>query len=361
MAPGDDVLGAGVTDDHEDQGSARDRSGIPLSVLDLAGVADGQSSSDALAATTSLARTADELGYRRFWVAEHHNMPMVASTAPAVLIAHLASVTQRIRLGSGGVMLPNFPPLVVAEQFAMLEALHPGRVDLGIGRAPGTDPMTAAALRRSEGALGADDFPQHLLDLMGLLGDERVPDGLAARFAATPAATGAPSVWLLGSSGYSAQVAGQLGLPFAFAHHFGSKHTEVAMELYRSRFAPSSVLEKPYAIVTASVIAAGSAEEAEWLAGPSRVVSIGLRTNQLAPIVTPERAEEILAGVRDERLTALRGTQMTGTGEEVAERLHRLVQRTEADELMVTATAHEGAVRERSLELLAKAWSLKRG
>jgi luciferase family oxidoreductase group 1 len=361
MESGDHVLGAGVTDDHEDQAGARDSSGVPLSVLDLAGVAAGQTSTEALDATTSLARAADELGYRRFWVAEHHNMPMVASTAPAVLVAHLAAVTERIRLGSGGVMLPNFPPLVVAEQFAMLEALHPGRIDLGIGRAPGTDPMTAAALRRSEDALGADDFPQHLLDLMGLLGDERVPDGLSARFAATPAATGAPQVWLLGSSGYSAQVAGQLGLPFAFAHHFGSKHTEVAMELYRSRFVPSAVLEKPYAIVTASVIAAGSAEEAEWLAGPSRVVSIGLRTNQLAPIVTPERAEEILAGVHDERLTALRGTQLTGTGETVAERLRGLVQRTEADELMVTATAHEGAVRERTLELLAKAWPLHRG
>jgi luciferase family oxidoreductase group 1 len=352
MAPPDEALAADVTE--------RQSTDLPLSVLDLAGVAAEQSSSHALAATTSLARLADELGYHRFWVAEHHNMPMVASTAPAVLIAHLATQTARIRLGSGGVMLPNFPPLVVAEQFAMLEALHPGRIDLGIGRAPGTDPRTAAALRRSPDALGADDFPQHLLDLMGLLGDERVPDGLASRFSATPAATGAPSVWLLGSSGYSAQVAGQLGLPFAFAHHFGSQHTETAMELYRSRFTPSVILERPYAVVTASVIAAGSAEEAEWLAGPSRVMSIGLRTNRLAPIVTPERAEEILADVHDERLTALRGTQLTGTGEEVAEKLRRLARRTGADELMVTATAHDGEVRQRSLELLAKAWPLPR-
>jgi luciferase family oxidoreductase group 1 len=331
---------------------------VPLSVLDLAGVATDQTSADALAATTALAQVADRLGYHRFWVAEHHNMPMVASTSPPVLIAHLAARTERIRLGSGGVMLPNFPPLVVAEQFAMLEALHPGRIDLGIGRAPGTDPLTAAALRRSTEALGADDFPQHLVDLLGLLGDERFADGLAARFAATPNATGAPDVWLLGSSGYSAQVAGQLGLPFAFAHHFGSQHTDTALDLYRSRFTPSAVLEEPYAVVSASVIAAGSQEEADWLAGPSRVVSIGLRLNQLAPIVTPEEAERVLAGISDERLTALRGTQLTGTGEVVTERLRALADRTGADELMVTATAHDPAVRERTLELLAKAWPL---
>jgi luciferase family oxidoreductase group 1 len=331
---------------------------VPLSVLDLAGVATDQTSADALAATTALAQVADRLGYHRFWVAEHHNMPMVASTSPPVLIAHLAARTERIRLGSGGVMLPNFPPLVVAEQFAMLEALHPGRIDLGIGRAPGTDPLTAAALRRSAEALGADDFPQHLVDLLGLLGDDRFADGLAARFAATPNATGAPDVWLLGSSGYSAQVAGQLGLPFAFAHHFGSQHTDTALDLYRSRFTPSAVLEEPYAVVSASVIAAGSQEEADWLAGPSRVVSIGLRLNQLAPIVTPEEAERVLAGISDERLTALRGTQLTGTGEVVTERLRALAERTGADELMVTATAHDPAVRERTLELLAKEWPL---
>ncbi|MDQ4008375.1 MAG: LLM class flavin-dependent oxidoreductase [Actinomycetota bacterium] len=329
---------------------------LPLSVLDLSGVAAGQSSGAALAATTALAETADRLGFHRFWVAEHHNMPMVAATSPPVQIAHLAAATERIRLGSGGVMLPNFPPLVVAEQFAMLEALHPGRIDLGVGRAPGTDQMTAAALRRGADALGADDFPHHLLDLLGLLGDERAADGLATRFSATPSATSAPAVWLLGSSGYSAQVAGQLGLPFAFANHFGSRDTVAAVDLYRSRFAPSPVLERPYAIVTASVIAAGSAEEAEWLAGPSRVVSIGLRTNRLAPIVTPQEAETLLGQVVDERLAALRGTQLTGTGDEVAQDLRALAERTGADELMVTATAHDGEVKQRTLELLAKAW-----
>jgi luciferase family oxidoreductase group 1 len=362
MAAGGPVLAGDVTpepDTDPDSDPGTEPAAVPLSVLDIAGVAAGHSSGDALRATTSLATLADRLGYRRFWVAEHHNMPMVASTAPAVLVAHLAAATRRIRLGSGGVMLPNFPPLVVAEQFAMLEALHPGRIDLGIGRAPGTDPRTAAALRRSPDALGADDFSRHLLDLLGLLGDERVDGGdLATGFSATPAATSVPPVWLLGSSGYSAQVAGGLGLPFAFAHHFGGQHTEFALDLYRSRFTPSPVLERPHAVVTASVIAADSAGEAAWLAGPSKVMSIGLRLNRLAPIVTPEEAERVLADVDGERLAAIPGTQVTGTGEAVAEALRALVARSGADELMVTATAHDGEVRERSLELLAKAWPL---
>ena len=352
------MTGGGMAGDAPAVGPGMDSFVLPLSVLDVAGVAADQTSGDALAATASLAQTADRLGYRRFWVAEHHNMPMVASTSPPVLIAHLAAWTAGIRLGSGGVMLPNFPPLVVAEQFAMLEALHPGRIDLGIGRAPGTDPATAAALRRSPGQLGAEDFPQHLVDLLGLLGDERVSDGLAARFRATPAPASAPPVWLLGSSGYSAQVAGQLGLPFAFAHHFGGQHTEVALELYRSTFVPSPALPEPYALVSVSVIAAGSAGEAEWLAGPSRVMAHGLRTNRLAPIVTPEEAERVLATTGVPPRDVLPGTQLTGTGEDVAAGLRELAGRVGAQEVMVTATAHDGAVRERSLELLAKAWPL---
>ncbi|HEU5101001.1 MAG TPA: MsnO8 family LLM class oxidoreductase [Roseiflexaceae bacterium] len=204
-----------------------------------------------MADTTMLARRAEALGYTRFWVAEHHNMPLVASTTPAVLIAHLAAQTSTIRVGSGGVMLPNHPSLVVAEQFAMLEALHPGRIDLGIGRAPGTDPGTAAALRRAPAALGAEDFPRHLLDLMGLLGDRRTTDGMWKRFAATPAAESTPMIVLLGSSGYSAQLAGRLGLPFAFAHHFDTGGTLEALDLYRRDFEPSAVLERPYTIVTA--------------------------------------------------------------------------------------------------------------
>ena len=216
------------------------RHSIPLSVLDLSILNEGATSADALADTTTLARRADELGYRRFWVAEHHNMPSVACTSPPVLIAHLAASTRRMIIGSGGVMLPNHAPLVVAEQFAMLEALHPGRIDLGIGRAPGTYQQTALALRRDPEALGAEDFPVHLLDLMALLGDRRevewagMPNraDFAARFRATPVALSSPTIHLLGSSGYSAQLAGLLGLPFAFAHHFDMGGTLQAAELY---------------------------------------------------------------------------------------------------------------------------------
>ena len=197
------------------------RSVVPLSVLDLAPVAEGQDAGAALAHSTELAVLAERLGFRRHWVAEHHNMPGIASSAPAVLLAHLAAATSTIRVGSGGVMLPNHAPLVVAEQFGMLEALHPGRVDLGIGRAPGTDPLTARALRRSELPLGADEFPQQLGELFGYFGG--FPDDHPLRAVrAVPGLGHRPELWLLGSSDYSAQVAGLLGLPFAFAHHFSA-------------------------------------------------------------------------------------------------------------------------------------------
>ncbi|WP_331273213.1 LLM class flavin-dependent oxidoreductase, partial [Motilibacter deserti] len=245
---------------------------VPLSVLELSPVGSGQTSRDALLASTELARTAERLGYARFWVAEHHNMPSVASTTPAVLLAHVAAATSTIRVGSGGVMLPNHAPLVVAEQFAILEALHPGRVDLGIGRAPGTDPVTAAALRRTPEGLGAEDFPQELDTLLALLGDPTREEPRPTRLVATPAATSAPDVWLLGSSGYSAQVAGKLGLPFAFAHHFSAQNTEPALALYRDVFTPSHALQEPHAMVVASVLAAPTQEEAERLALPGRLM-----------------------------------------------------------------------------------------
>src|SRR5690606_29099054 len=223
---------------------------IPLSVLDLASVGRGATSAEALQGSTRLARAADRLGYHRFWVAEHHNMPIVASTTPPVLMGHLAAVTERIRVGSGGVMLPNHPPLVVAEQVALLEALYPGRIDLGIGRAPGTDPVTAAALRRATDTLDARQFPQHLMDLLGLLGDPREGSRLHERFRATPAAPSHPHIFLLGSSGFSAQLAGILGLPFVQAHHFDMGGTDESLRLYRERFEPSPLWKEPYPIVS---------------------------------------------------------------------------------------------------------------
>jgi luciferase family oxidoreductase group 1 len=328
---------------------------LPLSVLDLATVGTGQSTADALAATADLARAADRLGYTRFWVAEHHNMPAVASTNPPVLIAHLAAVTDRIRVGSGGVMLPNHAPLVVAEQFALLEGLHPGRIDLGIGRAPGTDPQTAIALRRDPAALSAEDFPQHLLDLLGLLGDERVEGGLAERFTATPAAESAPSVLLLGSSGFSAQLAGALGLPFAFAHHFGGPHTVEAVQLYRDSFRTSPVLDRPYAIVTANVLTADTDEEARRLALPGQLMRLAIRTNRLRPLPSPEEA-----AVDPERAVAeaMQSNAIIGTPDAAVVQLRDLAARTGADELMISASTYGAAERVRNIELLAAAWGL---
>src|SRR6202040_1751903 len=237
-------------------------------VLDLAPVGEGSSPSDALQNSVRLAITAERLGYRRHWVAEHHNMPGIASSAPAVLIAHLAAATSTIRVGSGGVMLPNHAPLVVAEQFGMLEALHPGRIDLGIGRAPGTDQFTAAALRRAPEALSADDFPDQLMDLLGYF-TGRWPEGHPfAQITAVPGRGYQPAMWLLGSSGYSAQVAGLLGLPFAFAHHFSPANTLPALALYREHFRPSEALDRPYAMVAAAVVCADTDDRARWPAGP---------------------------------------------------------------------------------------------
>jgi luciferase family oxidoreductase group 1 len=328
---------------------------LPLSVLELATVGSGQSTADALAATTRVARVADRLGYTRLWVAEHHNMPAVASTNPPVLIAHLAAVTERIRIGSGGVMLPNHAPLVVAEQFALLEALHPGRIDLGIGRAPGTDAYTAIALRRDPAALSAEDFPQHLLDLLGLLGDPRVEGGLAERFSATPAASSAPAVVLLGSSGFSAQLAGQLGLPFAFAHHFGGPNVQAAVDLYRETFRPSPVLQQPYTVVTANVLAADTDDDARRLALPGRLMRLAIRTNRLRPVPSIEEAQ-----VHPERAAAeaMPSNAVIGSPETVVAQLRRLAADTGADELMLSASTHGVAERVRSLELVAGAWGL---
>ena len=280
-------------------------------------------------------------------------MALVASTSPAVLIAHVAASTTRIKVGSGGVMLPNHPPLVVAEQFAMLEALHPGRIDLGIGRAPGTDPATAAALRRSPEALGAEDFPRDLLDLMGLLGDRRIEHGAWTRFRATPVATSQPEIVLLGSSGYSAQVAGQLGLAFAFAHHFDVPGTLEAISWYRDSFRPSSVLTEPYTIVTASVLAADDATTADHLAGPARLAVLAIRTGRPAALLRPEEAavHPDLPVAR-----AMPSNRIIGTSDEVVAALRELATRTEADELMLSTMAYGVDDRIRTLELISANW-----
>ncbi|MEY2445792.1 MAG: hypothetical protein QOE00_2372 [Ilumatobacteraceae bacterium] len=327
---------------------------VRRSILDLAILNADQSSSEALQATAALAQRADELGYTRFWVAEHHNMPSVACTSPGVLIAHLAAITSNLRIGSGGVMLPNHSPLAIAEQFAMLESLHPHRIDLGIGRAPGTDPRTAAVLRRSTDPNAVDDFPRDFLDLMGLLGHPRTADGLWNTFTATPVATSSPEIFLLGSSGYSAQLAGHLGLPFAFAHHFDTGGTMQATELYHHTFQPSATLGAPYMIVTANVLAADSKEDAEWHAGPSRLTALGRRTGRYLPLSSPRDAASHPDFAEASRLPT---TRIVGEISVVIRDLEELVARTGAREVMVTSVAYDLTARLRSIELLAEHWS----
>jgi luciferase family oxidoreductase group 1 len=250
-------------------------------------------------------------------------------------------------------MLPNHPPLVVAEQFAMLEALHPGRIDLGIGRAPGTDPVTAAALRRTPAGLTVEAFPRHLLDLMGLLGDRRTADGMWDRFAATPVPTTTPTIVLLGSSDYSAQLAGQLGLPFAFAHHFDTGGTLAALALYRQNFIPSAALERPYAIVTANILTADSDEAAAWFAAPGQLMTFAIRTGRLIPLLPPQAATD-----HPDLPTArsMPTNRIVGTPDQVVTRLEALVDETDADEFMVFTFTHGLDERIRSLELLAQSW-----
>ncbi|MFG3056889.1 LLM class flavin-dependent oxidoreductase [Kitasatospora sp. NPDC048239] len=245
---------------------------VPLSVLDLAPVLVGQTTAEALHDSVALARAAEELGYHRYWVAEHHNAPGAASSAPAVLIGQIAAATSRLRVGSGGVMLPNHAPLVVAEQFGTLAAFHPGRIDLGLGRAPGTDPVTAQALRRAAGPLAGGDFPRQAVELLGYFDGPQ--DEAEAALRAVPAEGNRPEVWVLGSGLGSAELAGSLGLPFAYAHQFNAQLTVPALRAYRESFRPSAVLERPHALVAAFVLAAETAEDAERLAGPIRVAAV---------------------------------------------------------------------------------------
>ncbi|HEX4703372.1 MAG TPA: LLM class flavin-dependent oxidoreductase [Pseudonocardiaceae bacterium] len=336
---------------------------VPLSVLDLAPVSAGSTSAQALRTTIELARRAETLGYTRFWLAEHHNMPGIASSAPAVLVGQVAAATSTMRVGSGGVMLPNHPPLVIAEQFGMLAALHPDRIDLGIGRAPGTDAHTAHALRRSTAPLSADDFPQQLGELMGYFEqdpDEAVePGGMPL---AVPAAGNQPPLWLLGSSDYSATLAGMLGLPFAFAHHFSAANTLPAAAIYRANFRPSPVLDRPYLMIAASVVVADDDETARWHAGPMGLSFLRLRQGRPGLLPSPEEAADYPYTAFERKAVADRqASQIVGGPATVLAGVTKLVAATKADELMVTTMVHDPLVRFRSYELLATLWSPESG
>jgi len=345
---------------------------VELSVLDLVPVRTDQTSADAVAASLRLARTADELGYTRYWLAEHHNMPAVGSTNPPVLVAMVAAATRRIRVGSGGVMLPNHAPLVVAEQFALLEAAYPGRIDLGLGRAPGTDPVTSWALRHGGPVEqdAAERFAEYVDNIVAML----EPDGVALSVSgrthalrATPAARSTPTVWLLGSSDFSARLAAEKGLPYVFAHHFSGSGTAEALELYRSGFRPSPDLgpemAQPRTFLTVNAVVAATQEEAERRALPQLLAMLALRTGApLGPQRLVEDAETVeVPEAHRGLLAAMRRRWVIGSPAAARAQLAELAATYGVDEVMVHPVAGAGArtdpatspAREETLRLLA--------
>lgn len=343
--------------------------GLSLSVLDLVPVRSDQSSADALAATLALAEAADGLGYRRYWLAEHHNMPAVAATNPPVLIGLVAGRTSRIRVGSGGVMLPNHAPLVVAEQFALLEAAFPGRIDLGIGRAPGSDPVTSYALRHGAGGVSdeaVNRFPEYVDNVLAMMEPEGVGLSIQGRtypLRATPVAGSVPTVWLLGSSDYSARLAAEKGLPYVFAHHFSGSGTAEALALYRNGFQPSPEQSEPRTFLTVNVVVAETDEEARRLALPQLQAMLALRTGQeLRPQPLVEEAEKVeLPQAHVDLMDAMAQRWVIGSPATARARIEELAATYAVDEVMVhpVAGAFTGTepasspARERTLELLA--------
>jgi luciferase family oxidoreductase group 1 len=329
---------------------------IPLSVLDLSPVPSGSAPSRALRESVELARLADGLGYERYWLAEHHNISSVASSAPAVMIATIAAATSRIRVGSGGVMLPNHSPLAVAETFRVLEGLHPGRIDLGIGRAPGTDQLTALALRRSREALGADDFPEQYAELLAYVDGFPAGHPLAA-IMAMPDDVDLPPVWILGSSTYGAQAAAAWGTGFAFAGHFGSGDPAEAVGLYREGFRPSPRRSEPHVILAVSAIASPSAERAEALAVAGDLSMLRLRRGNPGPLPSAEEAAAYPWTPLDREFAAgFRRNVSVGTPDAVREDLLYRARHAGADELLVTTNIHDPAERQQSYALLAEAF-----
>jgi luciferase family oxidoreductase group 1 len=332
---------------------------LPLSVLDLSPVTTGTPPSAALKNSLDLARLADRLGYTRYWVAEHHNLANIAASAPEIMIGQIAAVTQRMRVGSGGVMLPNHAPLMVAERFKLLEALYPGRIDLGIGRAPGTDPATSYALRRRQGISEDDDFLDRFQELL-LMETHGYPQGHSFRaVAAMPTDVTLPPIWLLGSSDYSAQLAAHVGMGFAFAHHFAHFDAATAMHIYRDQFRPSAWRDKPYAILGVAVVAADSEAEAERLASTVDLHAVRRAKGEFTALASPEEAAAYdYAPVDRDRIVKNRTRLFVGTAAAVRERLAPLVEATAADEVMITSMIYDHGARRHSHELMAEAFGL---
>jgi luciferase family oxidoreductase group 1 len=344
--------------------------GLPaLSVLDIAGVKSGSTAADAVRGCADLARHVERLGYRRLWYAEHHNIVSVASSAPEVLIANAAAATTEIRVGSGGVMLPNHAPLVVAEQFALLEAAYPGRIDLGIGRAPGSDPVTNFALRhngpKTADANRFDEVVDNVLAMLEPGGVGLQLQGRSYPLRATPQAVGTPEVWLLGSSDYSARLAAAKGLPYVFAHHFSGEGTAQILDLYRSSFRPSDFLTEPRTFLTVNVVVAETQEEAERLARPQLLAMVALRTGgELRAQLSVEEAERTVLPAQHVGLAdQMRTRWVVGTPEAAVAQLTELAARFGVDEVMVNPVAgssesdpaDRSPAREATLTLLAGA------
>jgi luciferase family oxidoreductase group 1 len=331
---------------------------VALSVLDLSPVAAGSSGAVSLRNSLDLARLADRLGYTRYWVAEHHNLPSIASSAPDIMIGQIAAATERMRVGSGGVMLPNHAPLMVAERFKVLEALFPGRIDLGLGRAPGTDPVTSYALRRRQDA-GEDDFLERFQELL-LFETNAFPEGHPFRSVrAMPQDVALPPIWLLGSSGYSAQLAAVVGAGFSFAHHFADHDAVGAMLSYRDGFKPSSARRSPYAILACAAVCADSEAEAERLASTIDLNFVRRSRGEYAPLASPQEAAAYPYSPAERALIARnRRRVFLGTKVTVLERLSPLISATKADEVMITTMIYDHTARRHSYELLAEAFTL---
>ncbi|MGY6211324.1 LLM class flavin-dependent oxidoreductase [Cytobacillus firmus] len=324
---------------------------IPFSVLDLSPITAGSTPADSFRNTLELAQLAEKLDYNRFWLAEHHNMPFIASSATSVVMSHVAAGTSKIRIGSGGIMLPNHAPLVIAEQFGTLESLYPGRIDLGLGRAPGTDQGTARALRRDLGSTG-DDFPEQLAELRGYF-DPSLAQGNPIK--AIPGEGLNIPIWLLGSSGFSAQLAGELGLPFAFAAHFSPLNTLGALQIYRKAFKPSNVLDKPYAMVALNIIAAETDKEAKRLFTTIQQQFLNLMSGSLTPLQPPvDDISEVVSSYQLKALEQQLGSSIVGSQQTTKEKLHTFLEESQVDEIMAIAQVFDHKARLRSYEILAE-------
>ena len=328
-----------------------------LSILDLAPVGAGMTAREALHNSTELAQTAERLGYTRYWFAEHHGMPSIASSAPEILIAHAAAHTSTMRIGSGGIMLQNHVPLKAAEAFHTLEALYPGRIDLGIGRAPGTDPTTSAALHPFNPSL----FAEQLQELMGLSRGSLPPEHPFHRVRVIPSDVALPPIWLLGSSGASARYAGELGVGYSFASHFSATPAGPAIEAYKAAFRPSENFPKPLAILGAAVICAPTRDHAEYLAASFDLMWVRINRGEFKPIPTPEEA---LAYPYTEMERAVarkhRSLVFVGTPPEVKQQIDHAITSADADEVIITSTIHSHAERLKCYELLADVFALPR-